>query len=72
MIDMKMTSGTLRIIALVILLALGVYFSLIVPALTMRLVALPIGLVFVAAAVALSFYMIRRSRRHGSKTGTDI
>jgi hypothetical protein len=58
-------SSPLEVAAIVVLAGLGVYFSLVVPALTMTLRVLPIGLIFLAAAAAMVILMVRRSRRRG-------
>ena len=62
-IQMKAQSTPLEIAALVVLAGLGVYFALVVPALTMTLYTLPVGLICLAAAAVLVILMVRRSRR---------
>jgi len=62
-IHTKTQSSPLEAAALVVLAGLGVYFSLVVPALTMTLSTLPVGLICLAAAIAMVILMVRRSRR---------
>jgi hypothetical protein len=69
--SMKTKPGPLHVAALVVLAGFGVYFSLVVPALTMTLHMLPIGLTLLAAAAAMVISMVRRSRRHGSRLDAD-
>ncbi|SMQ74927.1 hypothetical protein [Agreia sp. VKM Ac-1783] len=60
---MKTKTSPLEVAALVVLAGLGLYFAVVVPALTMTLHALPVGLIFLAAAAALVIFMVRRSHR---------
>lgn len=69
--SVKTNSEPLHVAVLVVLAGFGVYFSVVVPALTMRLVALPIGFIFLAAAAATVISMVRRLRRHGSRPDKD-
>nr|WP_146077586.1 hypothetical protein [Clavibacter michiganensis] len=59
---MKTKTSPLEVAALIVLAGLGLYFALVVPALTMTLHALPVGLICLVAAVAMVILMIRRSR----------
>ncbi|HEY0258356.1 MAG TPA: hypothetical protein VGC18_00770 [Lacisediminihabitans sp.] len=61
----KIIMNAIRIAALVVLAGLGVYFSLVVPALTMNVNGLAFGIVFLLAAVVL-LVVILRGRRRGS------
>ncbi|MDN4640790.1 hypothetical protein QCD70_11090 [Agreia sp. PsM10] len=63
MIHLKTQTAPLEVAALVVLAGLGVYFTVIVPALTMTLHMLPIGLILLVAAVSMVVLMVRRSRR---------
>lgn len=60
---MKTKTSPLEVAALVVLAGLGLYFALVVPALTMTLHTLPVGLICLVAAAALVIFMVRRSRR---------
>jgi hypothetical protein len=62
-IHVKTRSAPLEVAGLIVLTGLGVYFALVVPALTMTLGMLPIGLIFLAAAAAMVILIARRSRR---------
>tara|TARA_R110002124_G_scaffold91962_1_gene233849 strand:- start:530 stop:739 length:210 start_codon:yes stop_codon:yes gene_type:complete len=58
--------GAARITALIVLTGLGVYFALLAPALTMRWVYSPIGVLFLIAAVIVVVDFVRRRRTDSS------
>lgn len=60
-----------RIAALVIVTGLGLYLSLVAPALTMKWLSLPVGLVFLVAAIVLFVDILRRRRQLSAHSDAD-
>lgn len=70
-LKIAMNVPAVRVAALVLLAGIGLYFSLVVPALTMRWLSLPVGLVFLIAAVVLLVDILRRRRNSSSRTDAN-
>ncbi|KJC63435.1 hypothetical protein SAMN06295879_3318 [Agreia bicolorata] len=56
--------------ALVLLTGFGVYFAVLVPALTLSWIMIPVGVILLVAAVVLAIDT-RRDRRRSSQTQAD-